>query len=199
MTGAGDKALQGGGERAQRDGWRKDRRHRPDLQREISLRVHMRASHRHCNGDDRQMVVFTLGEISADGGGREVQKLVSDVLTVWRSAERLAGELPADSPKRSAVLAAAEQLQLTFNELTLASGADDEAIPERSEADAALEATSKDIAADARRLHAIENSKQRAIGNDERLVDLSLKARELSLDIAAKAQVELDLAEGTSG
>ncbi|MEA2674859.1 MAG: hypothetical protein QOI92_2051, partial [Chloroflexota bacterium] len=86
-----------------------------------------------------------------------------------------------------------------FNELTLASGADDEATPEPSEADEALRATSQDIAADARRLHAIENSKQRVMGSDERLVDLSLKAKELSLDIAAKAQIELDLAEGTSG
>ena len=159
----------------------------------------MRTSHRHLNCDGRTIVVFTLGEISTQGGGHDVQKLVADVLTVWRSAERLAAEMPADSPKRAAVLAAAEQLQLTFNELTLAAGADDEEIPERSEADEALEATSKDIAADARHLHAIENSKQRAIGNDERLVDLSLKAKELSLDIAAKAQVELDLAEGTTG
>jgi hypothetical protein len=145
------------------------------------------------------MVVFTLGEIRTQGGGREVQKLIADVLTAWRSAERLASEMPADSPKRPAVMAAAEQLQLTFNELTLASGADEEAIPERSEADEALEATSKDIAADARRLHAIEQGKQRAIGDDERLVDLSLKAKELSLDIAAKTQVELDLAKGTAG
>jgi hypothetical protein len=143
--------------------------------------------------------MFTLGQISTEGGGREVQKLVADVLTVWRSAERLAAEMPADSPKRLAVLAAAEQLQITFNELTLASGADDEATPEPSEADEALRATSQDIAADARRLHAIENSKQRVMGSDERLVDLSLKAKELSLDIAAKAQIELDLAEGTSG
>jgi hypothetical protein len=141
----------------------------------------------------------TLGQITTEGGGREVQKLVADVLTVWRSAERLAAEMPADSPKRLAVLAAAEQLQITFNELTLASGADDEATPEPSEADEALRATSQDIAADARRLHAIENTKQRVMGSDERLVDLSLKAKELSLDIAAKAQIELDLAEGTSG
>jgi hypothetical protein len=143
--------------------------------------------------------MFTLGQISTEGGGREVQKLVADVLTVWRSAERLAAEMPADSPKRLAVLAAAEQLQITFNELTLASGADDEATPEPSEADEALRATSQDIAADARRLHAIESTKQRVMGSDERLVDLSLKAKELSLDIAAKAQIELDLAEGTSG
>ncbi|MEA2675859.1 MAG: hypothetical protein QOI92_3051, partial [Chloroflexota bacterium] len=61
--------------------------------------------------------MFTLGQISTEGGGREVQKLVADVLTVWRSAERLAAEMPADSPKRLAVLAAAEQLQITFNEL----------------------------------------------------------------------------------
>jgi hypothetical protein len=186
-------------ERAQRDGWRKDRRRRPGVQLEVSLRVRMQASHRHCNDDGRAFVVFTLGAINRDGGGREVQKLVADVLTVWRSAERLAAEMPADSPKRPAVVAAAEQLQLTFNELTLALGSGDEATPEPGEMDEALRETSRDIAADARRLHAIESTKQRVIGNDERLVDLSVKARELSLDIAAKAQNELNLAKEAAG
>jgi hypothetical protein len=128
-----------------------------------------------------------------------LQKLVADVLTAWRSAERLAAELPADSPKRPAVLAAVDQLQRTFNELTLASGPEDVVAAEASEADAALRATSRDIAADARRLHAIENSKQGAIGDDERVVELSVQAQELSLDIAEKAQMELDLAKETAG
>jgi hypothetical protein len=123
-----------------------------------------------------------------------MQKLVSDVLTAWRSAERLAADLSPDHPARAAVLAAVEQLQGTFNDLTMASGEREEQPGGRIEPVGAVREISQDIAADARRLHSIESQKSR-ISAGKRLVDLSHEARELSIDIATKAEAELEAAE----
>ena len=129
-------------------------------------------------------------------GMRSMQKLVSEVMTAWRSADRLLAEMAPDDPARAAVIAAAEQLQSTFNELTMASGAIG-AEPQGGSSgfEAAVRETSKDIAADARRLHAIETAKARTRSDDERLVALSIEAEELGDEIAAKTQAELNLAK----
>lgn len=129
-----------------------------------------------------------------------MQKLVSEVMAAWRSADHLLEDMGPDDPARAAVVAAAEQLQATFNELTMVSGASG-AQPEslQSDVEAAVHETSKDIAADARRLHAIETAKARTGGDDERLVALSIEAEELGDEIAAKTQNELNLANEAAG
>ena len=124
-----------------------------------------------------------------------MQKLVGEVMTAWRSAERLATELAPGDPARAAVLGAVEQLQATFNELTMASGATDIEPTEQGGVEAAVKETSKDIAADARRLHAIETAKARTRSDADRLVALSAEAEELGDEIAAKTQAELNLAK----
>lgn len=125
-----------------------------------------------------------------------MQKLVADVLTAWRAAERLAADLPPDDPARGAVLTAVEQLQSTFNDLTMASGVrQDQAAGGGSGARSVVHEISKDLAADARRLHAIETKKSRLAAGDLRLVDLSIEAKELGEDIATKAGAELEAAE----
>lgn len=129
-----------------------------------------------------------------------MQKLVGEVMTAWRSADRLAAELAPDDPARAAVLAAAEQLRATFNELTMASGASDSQPSDRqSDLEAAVHETSRNIAADARRLHAIETAKAHTRADDERLVALSIEAEELGDEIAVKTQDELNLAKEATG
>lgn len=129
-----------------------------------------------------------------------MQKLVGEIMTAWRSADRLAAELAPDDPARAAVLAAAEQLQATFNELTMASGASDsQAAGRPSDLEVAMHETSRSIAADARRLHAIEAVKARTRADDERLVALSIEAEELGDEIAAKTNDELNLAKEATG
>ena len=129
-----------------------------------------------------------------------MQKLVADVLNAWRSAERLAADLPPDDPARDAVVAAVEQLQATFNDLTIASGARQQQATDADRgAKAVVHEISNDIAADARRLHAIETKKSRIGANDQRLVDLSVEAKELGEAIATKAAAELDAAQEAVG
>ena len=127
-----------------------------------------------------------------------MQKLVADVLTAWRSAERLAADLSPGDPAHSSVIAAVEQLQAIFNDLTLASGARPEAAG-GGVGQSPVHEISKDIAADARRLHAIETKKTRIPAGDARLVDLSVQAQQLGEDIAEKATAELEAAENAVG
>ena len=128
-----------------------------------------------------------------------MQKLVADVMNAWRSAERLAGDLPLDDLARPAVMAALEQLQATFNALTMASNDRQGQAASRSGAASAVHELSQDIAADARRLHAIETKKAGIGVGDQRLVELSVEARDLGENIAEKAAAELELAEGAAG
>jgi hypothetical protein len=125
-----------------------------------------------------------------------VQKLVAEVLTAWRSAERVVADLAPDHPARAAALAAVDQLQTTFNELTAALRVTEaQANVPRSGLDEALRATATDIASDAKALHALERTKASLRADDERVEDLSVEAKELSVEIAAKTQAELNLAK----
>lgn len=129
-----------------------------------------------------------------------MQKLVAEVMTAWRSAERVAADLAPDDPARAAALAAVEQLQATFNELTAAlRAAEAHANVPRSEVDEALRATATDIASDAKTLQGLERAKASLRADDKRVADLSLEAKELSVEIAAKTQAELNLAKEAAG
>jgi len=133
-------------------------------------------------------------------GRNGVQKLVADVMTAWRSAERVAADLAPDDPARAAALAAVDQLQATFNELTTALRvAEAQANVPRGELDEALRAAATDIASDAKALQALERTKASLRAGDERVQDLSLEAKELSVEIAAKTQAELNLAKEAAG
>jgi hypothetical protein len=128
-------------------------------------------------------------------GGRFVQKLVAEVMAAWRSAERLAGEMPATDPLRRVAVEAAEQLQVVFGTLTMVIEGDDEPDGSQSELEERVVQTSDEIAADLRRLHAIERLKVSRRADGERLLELSREARGLSVEIATKAEDQLNLAE----
>jgi hypothetical protein len=124
-----------------------------------------------------------------------VQKLVAEVMVAWRSAERLAGEMPPDDPLRRVAAEAAEQLQVVFSTLTMVMQGDDEPDGSQSELEERVVQTSDEIAADLRRMHAIERLKVSRRADGERLLELSREARGLSVEIATKAEDQLDLAE----
>jgi hypothetical protein len=124
-----------------------------------------------------------------------VQKLVAEVMVAWRSAERLADEIPRTDPLRRVAVEAAEQLQVIFRTLTMAMQGDDEPDGSRSDLEESIIQTSDEIAADLRRMHAIERLKVSRRADGERLLDLSREARGLSIEIATKAEDQLDLAE----
>jgi len=124
-----------------------------------------------------------------------VQKLVAEVMVAWRSAERLAAEIPSTDPLRRVAVEAAEQLQVVFRTLTMAMQGDDEPDGSRSELEESVVQTSDEIAADLRRMHAIERLKVSRRADGERLLTLSREARGLSVEIATKAEDQLDLAE----
>jgi hypothetical protein len=124
-----------------------------------------------------------------------VQKLVAEVMAAWRSAERLAGEMPPTDPLRRVAVEAAEQLQVVFSTLTMVMQGDDEPDGSQSELEEKVVQTSDEIAADLRRLHAIERLKVSRRADGERLLELSREARGLSVEIATKAEDQLDLAE----
>lgn len=124
-----------------------------------------------------------------------MQKLVAEVMVAWRSAERLAGEIPSTDPLRRVAVEAAEQLQALFRTLTMAMRGDDEPDGTRSELEESVVQTSDEIAADLRRMHAIERLKVSRRADGERLLTLSREARGLSIEIATKAEDQLDLAE----
>ena len=124
-----------------------------------------------------------------------MQKLVAEVMVAWRSAERLSGEMPPTDPLRRAAVEAAEQLQVVFSTLTMAMQGDDEPHASRNELEERVVQTSDEIAADLRRMHAIERLKVSRRADGERLLDLSREARGLSVQIADKAEDQLELAE----
>jgi hypothetical protein len=124
-----------------------------------------------------------------------VQKLVAEVLTAWRSAQRIAEELPPDDRLRSVAAEAADQLQLVFTTLTMALQDDD--LPDGWNADLEerVVRTSDEIAADLRRMHGIERTKVNRREDSVRLLELSHEAKARSEEIARKTQEQLDLAE----
>ena len=124
-----------------------------------------------------------------------MQKLVAEVMVAWRSAERIAAELPAGDPFHRVAVEAAEQLQVVFNTLTMAIEGEDEPDGTRSDLEEAVVQTSDAIADDLRRMHAIERLKVSRRADGERLLELSREARGLSGEIASKAEEQLDLAE----
>jgi hypothetical protein len=124
-----------------------------------------------------------------------VQKLVAEVMVAWRSAERVATEMPPTDPLRRVALEAADQLQVIFKTLTMAMQGDDEPDGSRTELEERIVQTSDEIADDLRRMHAIERLKVSRRADGERLLELSREARGLSAEIATKAEDQLDLAE----
>ena len=124
-----------------------------------------------------------------------MQKLVAEVMVAWRSAERVAAEMPPTDPLRGVALEAADQLQVVFSTLTWAMQGDDEPDGSRSELEESVIQTSDEIAGDLRRMHAIERLKVSRRADGERLLELSREARGLSVEIATKAEDQLDLAE----
>jgi hypothetical protein len=124
-----------------------------------------------------------------------VQKLVAEVMVAWRSAERLADEIPPTDPLHRVAGEAAEQLQVVFSTLTMAMQGYDEPDGTRSELEESVVETSDEIAADLRRMHAIERLKVSRRADGERLLELSREARGLSGEIATKVEDQLDLAE----
>jgi hypothetical protein len=124
-----------------------------------------------------------------------VQKLVAEVMVAWRSAERVATEMPPTDPLRRVAVEAADQLQVIFKTLTMAMQGDDEPDGSRTELEERIIQTSDEIADDLRRMHAIERLKVSRRADGERLLELSREARGLSSEIAAKTEDQLDLAE----
>ena len=124
-----------------------------------------------------------------------MQKLVAEVMVAWRSAERVAAEMPSTDPLRRAAVEAADQLQVIFKTLTMAMQGDDEPNGTRSELEERVIQTSDEIADDLRRMHAIERLKVSRRADGHRLLELSKEARKLSSEIASKAEDQLDLAE----
>jgi hypothetical protein len=124
-----------------------------------------------------------------------VQKLVAEVMVAWRSAERVATEMPPTDPLRRVAVEAADQLQVIFKTLTMAMQGGDEPDGRRSELEERVIQTSDEIADDLRRMHAIERLKVSRRADGERLLELSREARGLSSEIATKAEEQLDLAE----
>ena len=124
-----------------------------------------------------------------------MQKLVAEVIVAWRSAERLAAEMPPTDPLQRVAVEAAEQLQVVFSTLTMAIQGDDQPDGSRSELEESVVQTSDEIAADLRRMHAIERLKVSRRADGERLLEMSREAHGLSVGIATKAEDQLDLAE----
>ena len=124
-----------------------------------------------------------------------MQKLVAEVMVAWRSAERVATEMPPTDPLRRVAVEAADQLQVIFKTLTMAMQGDDEPDGSRSELEERIIQTSDEIADDLRRMHAIERLKVSRRADGDRLLELSREARGLSAEIATKAEDQLDLAE----
>ena len=124
-----------------------------------------------------------------------MQKLVAEVMVAWRSAERVAAEMPPTDPLRRVAVEAADQLQVVFSTLTMAMQGDDEPDGSRTELEERVVQTSDEIADDLRRMHAIERLKVSRRADGDRLLELSREARGLSVEIAAKAEDQLDLAE----
>ena len=124
-----------------------------------------------------------------------MQKLVAEVMVAWRSAERVAAEMPPTDPMRRVAVEAADQLQVIFRTLTMAMEGDNEPDGSRSELEERVIQTSDAIADDLRRMHAIERLKVSRRADGDRLLELSREARGLSSEIAAKAEDQLDLAE----
>ena len=124
-----------------------------------------------------------------------MQKLVAEVMVAWRSAERVAAEMPPTDPLRRVAVEAADQLQVIFKTLTMATQGDDEPDGSRTELEEAIIRTSDEIADDLRRMHAIERLKVSRRADGDRLLELSREARGLSSEIATKAEGQLDLAE----
>ena len=124
-----------------------------------------------------------------------MQKLVAEVMVAWRSAERVATEMPPSDPLRRVAVEAADQLQVIFRTLTMAMEGDDEPNGTRTELEERVIQTSDAIADDLRRMHAIERLKVSRRADGDRLLELSREARGLSAEIAAKAEDQLDLAE----
>ena len=124
-----------------------------------------------------------------------MQKLVAEVMVAWRSAERVAAEMPPTDPLRRAAVEAADQLQVIFRTLTMAMQGDDEPDGSRSELEERVIQTSDEISDDLRRMHAVERLKVSRRADGDRLLELSHEARKLSSEIATKAEVQLDLAE----
>ena len=124
-----------------------------------------------------------------------MQKLVAEVMVAWRSAERVATEMPPTDPLRRVAVEAADQLQVIFRTLTMAMQGDDEPDGSRSELEERIIQTSDEIADDLRRMHAIERLKVSRRADGDRLLELSREARGLSVEIATKAEDQLDLAE----
>ena len=124
-----------------------------------------------------------------------MQKLVAEVMVAWRSAERVATDLPSTDPLRRVAVEAADQLQVIFRTLTMALQGDDEPDGSRSELEERVIQTSDEISDDLRRMHAVERLKVSRRADGDRLLELSHEARKLSSEIATKAEVQLDLAE----
>ena len=124
-----------------------------------------------------------------------MHKLVAEVMVAWRSAERVATDMPPTDPMRGVALEAADQLQVIFKTLTMAMQGDDEPDGSRSELEERVIQTSDEISDDLRRMHAIERLKVSRRADGDRLLELSREARGLSAEIAAKAEDQLDLAE----
>jgi hypothetical protein len=124
-----------------------------------------------------------------------VQKLVADVLVAWRSAERLAAELAPEDPLHRVATEACEQLQIVFSTLTMALQGDDEPDGSRSDLEERVIQTSDAIASDLRRMHAIERLKVSRRADEGQLLAMSREAHALGVEISAKTEEQLDLAE----
>jgi hypothetical protein len=124
-----------------------------------------------------------------------VQKLVAEVLVAWRSAERLAHEMAPEDPLRHVAAEAAEQLQVVFSTLTMAMQGDDEPDGSQTDLEESVVQTSDAIAADLRRMHAIERLKVSRRADGATLLEMSREAHALSAEIASKAGEQLELAE----
>ena len=124
-----------------------------------------------------------------------MQKLVAEVLVAWRSAERLAEEMAPEDSLRPVAAEAAEQLQVVFSTLTMAMQGDDEPDGSQSDLEESVVQTSDEIAADLRRMHAIERLKVSRRADGATLLEMSREAHALSAEIATKAEEQLELAE----
>ena len=102
-----------------------------------------------------------------------MQKLVAEVMVAWRSAERVATEMPPTDPLRRVAVEAADQLQVIFKTLTMAMQGDDEPDGTRSELEERIIQTSDEIADYLRRMHAIERLKVSRRADGDRLLELS--------------------------
>ena len=124
-----------------------------------------------------------------------MQKLVAEVLVAWRSAQRVAEEVPSDDPLHAVASEAADQLQLVFTTLTMALRDEDQPDGANADLEEQVIRTSDEIAADLRRMHAIERTKVTRREDSVRLLELSQEAQAMSNEIADKTQTQLEIAE----